>query len=75
MRAFPLRRRRSRGVAFVVVIWVMVLLAVLLSGFVVVARTEALQARFLFDSAQARYAAIAERAASLRRRDLQRRPQ
>jgi general secretion pathway protein K len=59
MRAFPPRRGRSRGVAFVVVIWVMVLLAVLLSGFVVVARTEALQARFLFDSAQARYAAEA----------------
>ncbi len=51
--------RRQRGIAFIVVIWVMVLLTVLLSGFVVVARTEALQARFLFDSAQARYAAEA----------------
>jgi general secretion pathway protein K len=53
------QRKSSRGVAFVVVIWFMVLLAVLLSGFVVVARTEAVQARFLFDSAQARYAAEA----------------
>jgi general secretion pathway protein K len=52
-------RQRVRGIAFIVVIWVMVLLAVLLSGFVVVARTEALQSRFLFDSAQARYAAEA----------------
>lgn len=54
-----MHRQRARGVAFIIVIWVMVLLAVLLSGFVVVARTEALQSRFLFDSAQARYAAEA----------------
>ncbi len=52
-------RTRARGIAFVVVIWVMVLLAVLLSGFVVVARTESMQARFLLDSTQARYAAEA----------------
>jgi len=52
-------RRRQGGIAFIVVIWVMVLLTVLLSGFVVIARTEAMQARFLFDSAQARYAAEA----------------
>ena len=51
--------RAQSGIAFVIVIWVMVLLAVLLSGFVIVARSEALQARFLFDSAQARYAAEA----------------
>lgn len=51
--------KHQSGIAFIVVIWVMALLAVLLSGFVVVARTEAMQARFLFDSAQARYAAEA----------------
>lgn len=49
----------QRGIAFIIVIWVMVLLTVVLSGFVVVARTEALQSRFLLDSAQARYAAEA----------------
>lgn len=52
-------RKRNRGIAFIIVIWVMILLGVLLSGFVVVARTEALQSRFLMDSAQARYAAEA----------------
>ncbi len=51
--------RNQRGVAFIIVIWVMVVLTVLLSGFVVVARTEAMQSRFLLDSAQARYAAEA----------------
>lgn len=52
-------RRGQRGIAFIVVIWVLLLLTVILGGFVVVARTEALQARFLFDTAQARYAAEA----------------
>ena len=41
------------------VLWVVALLAVLLGSFVVVARTENLQSRHLFDSARARYAAEA----------------
>jgi len=48
-----------RGVAFIVVLWVLVLLTVMLSGFVVIARTEMLQARHLFDGTTARYAAEA----------------
>ena len=50
-------RSRSRGIAFIVVIWVMVLLTVLLAGFAVIARTEALQARHLAESTRARYMA------------------
>lgn len=50
-------RNRSRGVAFIVVVWVLALLAVLLAGFAVIARTEALQARHLAESARARYMA------------------
>ena len=50
-------RRRQRGIAFIVVIWVMVLLTVLLAGFAVIARTEALQARHLAESTRARYMA------------------
>lgn len=52
-------RPRQRGIAFIVVLWVLTLLAVLLSGFILVARTEMLQARHLFDGATARYAAEA----------------
>jgi general secretion pathway protein K len=50
-------RPRQRGIAFIVVIWVMVLLTVLLAGFAVIARTEALQARHLAESTRARYMA------------------
>lgn len=50
-------RRQQRGIAFIVVIWVMVLLTVLLAGFAVIARTEALQARHLAESTRARYMA------------------
>lgn len=50
-------RRRQQGIAFILVIWVLVLLAVLLAGFAVVARTEALQARHLAESTRARYMA------------------
>jgi general secretion pathway protein K len=50
-------RHPQRGIAFIVVLWVMVLLAVLLSGFAVIARTEALQARHLAESTRARYMA------------------
>lgn len=49
----------QRGVAFLLVMWVIAMLAVLLGSFAVVARTEGLQARHLFDTTKARYAAEA----------------
>lgn len=49
----------QRGVAFIFVIWVIALLAILLGSFSVLARTENLQARHLFDTTTARYAAEA----------------
>lgn len=51
--------RGQRGVAFIVVMWVIALLTVLLGSFTLLARTEALQSRHLFDSATARFAAEA----------------
>ncbi|MEO8459126.1 MAG: type II secretion system protein GspK [Dokdonella sp.] len=50
---------RVRGVAFVLVLWVIAMLSVLLGSFAMIARTENLQSRHLFDSTQARYAAEA----------------
>lgn len=50
---------RARGIAFVLVLWVIAMLAILLGSFSLVARTENLQARHLFDTTQARYAAEA----------------
>jgi general secretion pathway protein K len=50
---------RARGIAFVLVLWVIAMLAILLGSFSLVARTENLQSRHLFDSTQARYAAEA----------------
>lgn len=52
-------RRAVRGVALLVVLWVIVLLGVLLGAFVISARTENLTTRFLFDATRARYAAEA----------------
>lgn len=52
-------RRRSRGVAFVLVMWVIALLSILLGSFALIARTEGLQSRHLFDTTTARYAAEA----------------
>lgn len=52
-------RARSRGIAFVLVLWVIAMLAILLGSFSLVARTENLQSRHLFDTTQARYAAEA----------------
>lgn len=49
--------RSTRGVAFVLVLWVIALMSILLGAFAVIARTENLQARHLFDSTAARYAA------------------
>jgi len=52
-------RRAQRGVAFVLVLWVIALVTILLGSFALIARTENLQARHLFDSVRARYAAEA----------------
>lgn len=52
-------RTRQRGVAFLLVLWVVAMLGVLLASFALIARTELVQARHLFDTAQARYAAEA----------------
>ena len=52
-------RARMRGVAFVLVLWVIAMLSILLGSFALVARTESLQSRHLFDTTQARYAAEA----------------
>lgn len=50
---------RQRGVAFVLVLWVIALVTILLGSFAMIARTENLQARHLFNSTTARYAAEA----------------
>jgi len=50
---------RQRGVAFIVVLWLLALIAVLLGSFALMARGESLQARHLFDTTQGRYAAEA----------------
>jgi general secretion pathway protein K len=65
-------KQSERGIALLVVLWVMVLLAVVLGGFAVLARSEDLQTRHLFDSARARYAAeagLARAVYELRRTD------
>ncbi|MCB1564111.1 MAG: general secretion pathway protein GspK, partial [Xanthomonadales bacterium] len=51
--------RQMRGIAFVVVLWLLALLAILLGAFALLARTEHIQSRSLFDSTQALYAAEA----------------
>jgi general secretion pathway protein K len=64
--------RAQRGVALLLVLWAVALLAILLGGFLIVARTEVLQSRFLFDATRARYAAeagIARAAYEMRRAD------
>ncbi len=50
---------KQRGVAFIVVLWLLALVTILLGSFAVLARSESLQARHLFDVTQARYAAEA----------------
>ena len=52
-------RRRQRGVALILVLWVIALMSVLLGSFALIARTENLQARHLLDATTARYAAEA----------------
>ena len=50
---------RQRGVALVFVLWVLALLTLLLGSFALIARTESLQGRHLYDTTRARYAAEA----------------
>ncbi len=50
---------RQQGIALVVVLWILVLLTIVVGVYAVLARTESLQARFLFDTTVARYAAEA----------------
>lgn len=52
-------RARQRGIALLLVLWACALLAILLGGFAVMARTEALESRHAFDAVQAHYAAEA----------------
>jgi general secretion pathway protein K len=52
-------RRGQRGVALLLVLWACTLLAIMLGGYAMTARTEGLQARFQFAQAQAHYAAEA----------------
>jgi len=49
----------SRGIALIVVLWMLALMTIIIGTFAVLARTETLQARFLFDTTDARYAAEA----------------
>ncbi len=51
--------RKSRGIALIVVLWVLVLLTIVVGVYAVLARTEGLQARYLLDTTTARYAAEA----------------
>ncbi len=55
----PFRRRCSNGIALIVVLWVLVLLTIVVGVYAVLTRTESLQARYLFDTTAARYAAEA----------------
>ncbi|HET6806634.1 MAG TPA: type II secretion system protein GspK [Frateuria sp.] len=52
-------RRSQRGVALLLVLWACTLLAIMLGGYAMSARTEGLQARFQFAQVQAHYAAEA----------------
>lgn len=57
-RSFPLAHRQ-RGVALLIVLWACTLLAILLGGYAMLARTEGMQARYQFAQTQAYYAAEA----------------
>ncbi len=66
--------RRHRGVALIIVLWITVLLAVVVGSYLLLARTESLQARNLVDAARARAAAeagIHRAAVELRNPDLE----
>ncbi len=67
---------RQRGVALILVLWACALVAIMLGGFAVLARTEGTQARYQFAQAQARYAAeagLARAVAALHDPDTERR--
>jgi general secretion pathway protein K len=49
--------QHARGVALLIVLWIVALMVVLLGAFSLVSRTESLEARHLLDSTAARYAA------------------
>jgi general secretion pathway protein K len=51
--------RTQRGTALLLVLWVVALMGILLGSFVVLARSEQMQTRWLFDTTRARYAAEA----------------
>ena len=51
--------RQQAGAAFLIVMWLLALLAIILGSFALLARSERLQARHLFDTTRARYAAEA----------------
>ena len=53
------RRAAQRGVALLLVLWACTLLAVLLGGYAVLARTQAMQTRYQFAQTRAHYAAEA----------------
>jgi len=53
------RGHRQRGVALLVVLWACTLLAILLGGYAMLARTEGMQARYQFAQVRAHYAAEA----------------
>jgi general secretion pathway protein K len=52
-------RRSQRGVALLLVLWACTLLAIMLGGYAMTARTEGLQARYQFAQTQVHYAAEA----------------
>jgi len=56
MRAHPFGQR---GVALVLVLWAIALMAVLLGSFALIAHTEQLESRHVFDAVTARYDAQA----------------
>ena len=51
--------QKDRGVALLVVLWLLILLTIVVGVYAVLTRTEAMQARFLLDTTRARYAAEA----------------
>jgi len=51
--------RAQTGVALILVMWITALMAILLGSFALIARTENLEARHMFDTTTARYAALA----------------
>ena len=51
--------RRQRGVALVIVLWAVALMTVLLGSFALIARTENMESRHVFDTVTARYDAEA----------------